>query len=115
MIGPYKEGQEVRLVCESGGGKPIPKVTWYNGSQIVSGKSSSFEESDGTGVGRNEVRIQLGRGDLGTRFVCKAQNEALAEEQPLEASVQIDVECKFQSYIHTIFGGKEVYLLQQFR
>ena len=38
-IGPYNEGQELRLLCESGGGKPIPRVTWYNGSEKISGKT----------------------------------------------------------------------------
>ena len=38
-IGPYNEGQELRLLCESGGGKPIPRVTWYNGSEKLSGNS----------------------------------------------------------------------------
>jgi hypothetical protein len=37
-IGPYKEGTEVTLVCESGGGKPIPKVTWFNGTTRIPGK-----------------------------------------------------------------------------
>jgi hypothetical protein len=37
-IGPFNEGQEIRLLCESGGGKPIPKVTWYNGTEIISGE-----------------------------------------------------------------------------
>ena len=40
-IGPYNEGQELRLLCESGGGKPIPRVTWYNGSEKLSGKKLS--------------------------------------------------------------------------
>ena len=40
VIGPYNEGQELRLLCESGGGKPIPRVTWYNGSEILSGKET---------------------------------------------------------------------------
>ena len=38
QIGPFDEGHEVKLLCESGGGKPIPKVTWFNGSNIISGK-----------------------------------------------------------------------------
>ncbi len=37
-VGPFNEGQELRLLCESGGGKPIPRVTWYNGTEIISGK-----------------------------------------------------------------------------
>ena len=38
-IGPYNEGQELRLLCESGGGKPIPRVTWYNCSEKISGNA----------------------------------------------------------------------------
>ena len=38
-IGAYNEGQEMRLVCESGGGKPIPRVTWFNGrGEVIAGK-----------------------------------------------------------------------------
>jgi len=89
IIGPFHEGYELRLTCESGGGKPIPRVTWYNGSNVISGKVSSFEEEDGTGTGRNEVRIKLSRGDLGSQFTCQAENEAI--DQPLSTSVQVDV------------------------
>ncbi|KAE8752057.1 hypothetical protein FOCC_FOCC001219, partial [Frankliniella occidentalis] len=33
LIGPFSEGDDLALTCESGGGKPIPAVAWYNGSQ----------------------------------------------------------------------------------
>ena len=56
------------------------------------GKVSSFEEEDGTGTGRNEVRISLSRGDLGSQFTCQAENEAI--DQPLVTSVQVDVNRK---------------------
>lgn len=56
------------------------------------GKVSSFEEEDGTGTGRNEVRIKLSRGDLGSQFTCQAENEAI--DQPLSTSVQVDVNRK---------------------
>ena len=38
IVGPFNEGQEVRLLCEAGGGKPIPRVTWYNGTEVLPGK-----------------------------------------------------------------------------
>ena len=44
IIGPFNEGYELRLICESGGGKPIPRVTWYNGSNVISGKSQMLEK-----------------------------------------------------------------------
>ncbi|KAJ9581940.1 hypothetical protein L9F63_003728, partial [Diploptera punctata] len=34
-IGPFKEGEGLTLTCESGGGKPIPSVTWWNGTHKI--------------------------------------------------------------------------------
>ncbi|XP_059086621.1 hemicentin-1-like isoform X5 [Tigriopus californicus] len=95
-LGPFNEGEELRLLCESGGGKPIPKVTWYNGTEIMSGKASSFESPDGTGTGRNEIRVVLERGDLGSRFTCQSENEAIVNA-PLQTSVQLDVNLRPES------------------
>ncbi|CAG9768080.1 unnamed protein product [Ceutorhynchus assimilis] len=36
ILGPKEEGDEVDLVCEAGSGKPIPRVSWYNGSTLIS-------------------------------------------------------------------------------
>ena len=63
----------------------------YQSSLSCIGKASSFEEEDGTGTGRNEIRLKLSRGDLGSQFSCQAENEALQGKEPLKASVQIDV------------------------
>ena len=60
----------------------------------ITGKASSFEEEDGTGTGRSEIRVQLGRGDLGNRLTCRSENEALPANQPLQKSVQVDINCK---------------------
>ena len=35
VVGPYNEGTDIVLICESGGGKPIPRVTWYINNQQV--------------------------------------------------------------------------------
>jgi hypothetical protein len=37
-IGPFTEGEEITLTCESGGGKPIPNVVWWNGTNRMIGK-----------------------------------------------------------------------------
>lgn len=89
VVGPFNEGTEVVLVCESGGGKPIPQVSWYNGEQPLAGKASSFEDADRTGTGRSEVRLTVGRNDLSARLECRSTNEAVAD--PLSATVQLDV------------------------
>ena len=35
VAGPYNEGTDITLICESGGGKPIPQVTWFINNQQV--------------------------------------------------------------------------------
>ena len=92
VVGPFNEGTEVVLVCESGGGKPIPQVCWYNGEQPLAGKASSFEDADRTSTGRSEVRLTVGRNDLSARLECRSTNEAVAD--PLSSTVQLDVNCK---------------------
>ena len=92
VVGPFNEGSEVVLVCESGGGKPIPQVSWFHGAAQLPGKTSSFEDADRTGTGRSEVRLVVGRDDLSAKLVCRASNEAV--EEPLAASVQLDVNCE---------------------
>lgn len=39
ILGPYNEGTDIELECEAAGAKPVPQVTWYNGSTIINGKS----------------------------------------------------------------------------
>ncbi|KAK9736364.1 hypothetical protein QE152_g12628 [Popillia japonica] len=34
-LGPYNEGTNIELKCEARGGRPIPKITWYNNSNII--------------------------------------------------------------------------------
>jgi hypothetical protein len=41
-IGPFTEGEELTLTCESGGGKPIPSVVWWNGTHKMTGMFSSL-------------------------------------------------------------------------
>jgi hypothetical protein len=41
-IGPFTEGEELTLTCESGGGKPIPSVIWWNGTHKMTGKFLSI-------------------------------------------------------------------------
>ncbi|TRY71608.1 hypothetical protein TCAL_03134, partial [Tigriopus californicus] len=59
-------------------------------------KASSFESPDGTGTGRNEIRVVLERGDLGSRFTCQSENEAIVNA-PLQTSVQLDVNLRPES------------------
>ena len=40
IIGPFDESNLVTLKCESRGGKPVPSVTWWNGTDVVPGKEN---------------------------------------------------------------------------
>ena len=37
-IGPFHEGTTVTLLCRSGGGRPAPRIEWWNGTQLLTGK-----------------------------------------------------------------------------
>lgn len=37
MLGPLDEGTHVELICEANGGRPVPKVSWYNGTKEMKG------------------------------------------------------------------------------
>lgn len=39
ILGPYDEGTHVTLNCEAHGGRPTPKVSWYNGTHEIKGKT----------------------------------------------------------------------------
>ncbi|XP_042874812.1 hemicentin-1-like isoform X7 [Penaeus japonicus] len=88
-IGPFDEDTTLTLVCESGGGKPVAKVTWWNGSQALAGKYSETFDEDGSGLGRNVLQVSLTRDDLGSVFTCEAENAAMTS--PFVASVTVDV------------------------
>lgn len=37
-LGPINEGSTISLYCESGEGKPVPRVEWFKGDQLLEGK-----------------------------------------------------------------------------
>lgn len=50
-------------------------------------------DSNGVGTGRNKIKLTIGRGDLGAKYECNAQNDAL--EVPLVSWIELDVNGKF--------------------
>uniref|UniRef100_A0A1B6E6D7 Ig-like domain-containing protein n=1 Tax=Clastoptera arizonana TaxID=38151 RepID=A0A1B6E6D7_9HEMI len=88
-IGPLTEDDELELMCESRGGKPIPMVQWYNGTDKMNDKYESESSGNGIGTGRSSVRVTVGRGDLGAKYQCRVTNDALVV--PLVTWVELDV------------------------
>ncbi|XP_037077578.1 hemicentin-2-like [Pollicipes pollicipes] len=89
LIGPYAEGTNLTLTCEAPGGKPPATVTWWNNTVDMGGVASQVTSRAGTGVGKNVLRLRLGRHDLGARFECQATNAAV--RTPLRSTVHLDM------------------------
>lgn len=90
VVGPYNEGDTMKLKCDVFGGKPQPKVTWNRDGYAI--LSETFMVPSGRHL-RNEIVVErLSRQDLNSRFTCKAINHARATA--IESSVQLDMNCK---------------------
>jgi len=112
-IGPFTEGDEITLTCESGGGKPIPNVVWWNGTNRMTGEYSTESGANSVGTGRNRVQLKLGRGDLGAKYECRAMNDAL--ETPMLAWINVDVHVRplsldLSGVVHHVVQGTTVTL-----
>ncbi|XP_044729273.1 hemicentin-1 [Chrysoperla carnea] len=91
LLGPYNEYTQVTLECEAIGGKPVPQVSWYNGSRKMNGDYSTVPDgiTHGIGNGRSVLRTTLQRGDLLTNYECRVENDALSS--PIVKRLTVDV------------------------
>lgn len=96
VVGPYSEGDTMKLKCDVFGGRPTPNVTWFRDGNAMS--SETFLVPSGR-ILRSEIVVErLSRQDLNSRFTCKAINHLRAT--PVEASVQLDMNCKLTTYFY---------------
>ncbi|XP_049877569.1 nephrin-like [Pectinophora gossypiella] len=86
LLEPYNEGDVIELICETHGGDPRPRVTWYLENTVI---DDSFEQrSDGVTV--NTLTFpNVGRQHLNARLVCQASNTNLAP--PLTKLLILDI------------------------
>jgi hypothetical protein len=90
VVGPYSEGDTMKLKCDVFGGKPLPNITWYRDGYPIEA-TTDFVPS-GRHL-RSEIVVErLSRQDLNSRFTCKAINHP--RSTPVEASVQLDMNCE---------------------
>lgn len=79
-------------------GKPRPVVTWYRNEQVASNVSTVLKTSVGGHLIRSEITVRnLGRQDLHSQLKCHASNNN--RTHPLEATVHVDMNCK---YTHSV-------------
>ncbi|XP_035702981.1 uncharacterized protein LOC110843952 isoform X2 [Folsomia candida] len=103
LIGPFNEGNVITLVCMSGGGKPVAHLNWYNSSSPLPGQYRNMTEDDGTGIGRSQLTVTLGRGDLGAKLECSASSPTL--DVPMSAWVEVDVYVRPHKWELTGYDG----------
>jgi hypothetical protein len=88
---PVTEGGSLTMICETLGGDPLPRVSWWRGTRLI---DDIVDEVDAkTSRVRNSLRVvNLQRKDQGERLTCKASNTNLTE--PVETSIAINMVCK---------------------
>jgi hypothetical protein len=73
-------------------------VTWYRNDQLASNVSTVLKTSAGGHLVRNDIIIRnLGRQDLHSQLKCHAANNN--RTQPLEATVHVDMNCKYTQVV----------------
>ncbi|XP_057364590.1 B-cell receptor CD22-like isoform X9 [Daphnia carinata] len=92
-IGPFNEGTIVTLLCRSGGGRPVPRIEWWNGSHVMEADEVvATQEDNGAVTGINRLQVALSRQDLDAQWQCRVRSPALSS--PLVANLRIDVHVK---------------------
>ncbi|XP_076325658.1 protein turtle homolog B-like isoform X2 [Tachypleus tridentatus] len=109
-IGPYNEGETVKLLCKSIGGKPRPSVTWWK-EDVLLDDSYTFKPKD---VVDNELTItKVKREDLMSVLTCKASNSNITVPGTVSVTLDLNLKpktVKIQSLKRPLSANKEVEL-----
>lgn len=81
IIGPLNENDQLRLICSVSGGRPAPRgLTWRkydSDGRLVNLASQSV--STGQAAVETQLNHTLTRADLGAKFQCHVEHEALQQ------------------------------------
>lgn len=99
-------GEYVTLICTVEGAKPAANATWFNRSDVLNIMPEVQIEmaSDGTFTTISTVEVPVSRHDHQGTYYCKGSNSVLQSkgEAPLLKSLDIQVLCKYASFIWVI-------------
>ncbi|XP_018570714.1 titin, partial [Anoplophora glabripennis] len=88
-LSPRKVKAEMELTCEAVGGKPVPNVSWFNGTTHMTGAKYTVTGKDESLTGKSVLKLSLSRGDILATFMCRVESEAL--DEPVIYSITTDV------------------------
>uniref|UniRef100_T1JRN6 Ig-like domain-containing protein n=1 Tax=Tetranychus urticae TaxID=32264 RepID=T1JRN6_TETUR len=89
LIGPYNEGDTLKIICTTNGGKPRPSLTWWRDNSLL---DDTFEYIDKEVTTNQLTILSLARHHLLSKLTCQAVNNNMTV--PLATSITLELNLK---------------------
>lgn len=100
----YAIDQDIDVLCESHDGRPPAKLSWFlDGEQLFEGVQKEkvhdaiINTNSTVYTVQQVLRHRIRASDDGKFLICRAEHPA---GHPQDAQIQIEVRCKFISFLH---------------
>ncbi|XP_055535886.1 hemicentin-1 isoform X2 [Wyeomyia smithii] len=75
-VGPMREGQDLQVVCEVYGARPVPVISWHRSGNVVR-DSQIVEDHNGLFTVKSTLSLTLSRQELGATYNCRVEMKEL--------------------------------------
>ncbi|XP_078700051.1 basal cell adhesion molecule-like isoform X2 [Branchiostoma floridae x Branchiostoma belcheri] len=90
--GPYVVGEELQLVCRTNGGKPLPSLMWYNGSEPLDPFGTFYQDAPIDDIVQTELRIpSLTKWEDSINISCIADQGVQGVASQKVSSIQLHI------------------------